>query len=804
MGAEQPAGTPAAVDHAAAVADTPLARAIEELTGLKAGTPVTVTRLAQAAGLGARSQDVLDLRDQLVQRGLIVAQNGRFRRGDTINQPETLAPTGAQAGELPGTIKSPVAPATEPAMQTLTALAPGGTAPPAAHMPDLMREQAALPAGYQIGHEDGGYHLTDPNGTRLLENEQHPLGMADAANTHNDVMQQEAARAPAAPEAPTPPSPEAPTPPSPEAPQLPPGYRLQPTENGRLQLLRPDGSWIAEGGSDPQSIARFVDHATRDAALPQRQPPIETSRATAEQPPETAAEPRATAEQPARTVAHPDLAEEQSGLPPGYAIEHNQEANTYHLRDPNGNELEALPEPGGMADVARMHADAMGDSRFSRPVPVNEEGLTPEHVALRSELYRLLKQIALSLRLKTAKDLMVAGEPIHGRFDPAGTHKNFLEHLAQVALSGPNPIAALHHEVVHFFRAVGMFTKGEWAALTKHADQWREKYHIDERYPGETLGYRREEAIADAAGRWRRGEEQVPPGIRRVFQKMQDFLERVGNFLKGRGYQSASDVFAKMHSGEIGARPPGEPTATGERFARARGAAPGYPKVPGPTGLYNPQPTPPDVAAKINRGLNRGKDVGAPKSNAVKLAPGMYLGKVNLRQWVERVQTVMTPAELRDARNWYREALPIYEKYFGKDKAPAMLGAWLDGECQHRPRAAPSSTRRAPWSSTSIAPVRPGRCRRSRAGSPTRSSSSIGTRSSLATWPNCGRKVPARRSTTLSTAASARRRAPSTATTRGWAHRRSLMCTRCETWGSSTTRCSNGCVRTTVMRRQIS
>jgi hypothetical protein len=475
-------------------------------------------------------------------------------------------------------------------------------------LPVLADEQANLPPGYQIGHEPGaGYHLTDPTGTRLLENEDHPLGIADAAHMHNDAVNAEAAKLP------TPPLPEAPAAPATDGLGILTGFgnmakgmmhglyqgfydELAGTATStafrndpEIPKLRPffDSGFIKSPEDIRALIANKYDPEAAGLSAPETRAP--EARATAEQPPETTAEPRATAEQPAAAVAHPDLAEEQSGLPPGYAIEHNQEANTYHLRDPNGNELEALPEPGGMADVARMHADAMGDSRFSRPLPVNEEGLTPEHVALRSELHRLLKQIAPSLRLKTAKDLMASGEPIHGRFDPAGTHKNFLEHLAQVALSGPDPIAALHHEIVHFFRAAGMFTKGEWAALTKHADQWREKYHIDERYPGETLGYRREEAIADAAGRWRRGEEQVPPGIRRVFQKMQDFLERVGNFLKGRGYQSASDVFAKMHSGEIGARPPGEAASEGgERFARR----------PTPTG---PVGTDPDEVALTSR-----------------------------------------------------------------------------------------------------------------------------------------------------------------------------------------------------------
>jgi hypothetical protein len=99
-------------------------------------------------------------------------------------------------------------------------------------------------------------------------------------------------------------------------------------------------------------------------------------------------------------------------------------------------------------------------------------------------------------------------------------------------------------------------------------------------------------------------------------------------------------------------------------------------KIPGIGGHTNVLPIPQDYSAALNRKINRSTDVGAPKTQATELAPGIFVGDVTLPQWVKRTETVLTPEEIGQARNWYKEALPIYTSYFG-DKGPAMLGAWL-------------------------------------------------------------------------------------------------------------------------------
>ncbi len=109
-------------------------------------------------------------------------------------------------------------------------------------------------------------------------------------------------------------------------------------------------------------------------------------------------------------------------------------------------------------------------------------------------------------------------------------------------------------------------------------------------------------------------------------------------------------------------------------------------KVPGIKGLVNPLPIPPGVEERLSRAVSRAPDVGAPNNaKAIKLAPGVYVGNVTLPQWKERIERHLTPEEIQEARNWYKDALPSYEKYFGPELAPAMLGAWLTANVNATP-----------------------------------------------------------------------------------------------------------------------
>jgi hypothetical protein len=118
------------------------------------------------------------------------------------------------------------------------------------------------------------------------------------------------------------------------------------------------------------------------------------------------------------------------------------------------------------------------------------------------------------------------------------------------------------------------------------------------------------------------------------------------------------------------------------------------PKVAGRDGLTNPLPSPPDWSQKLTRALSRKENVGAPNNDAIELEPGVFVGKVNLDQWIQRTDHNLTPEEIAGARRWYSEALTVYEQYFGKEKAPAMLGAWLTANVNATPSFAQLSATR--------------------------------------------------------------------------------------------------------------
>lgn len=67
-------------------------------------------------------------------------------------------------------------------------------------------------------------------------------------------------------------------------------------------------------------------------------------------------------------------------------------------------------------------------------------------------------------------------------------------------------------------------------------------------------GVRGTERAADAFAAWvaRRGEARGP--VRLIFERTKNFLEKLGNALRGRGYTSTADLFRKAFSGELKGR----------------------------------------------------------------------------------------------------------------------------------------------------------------------------------------------------------------------------------------------------------
>ena len=118
--------------------------------------------------------------------------------------------------------------------------------------------------------------------------------------------------------------------------------------------------------------------------------------------------------------------------------------------------------------------------------------------------------------------------------------------------------------------------------------------------------------------------------------------------------------------------------------------------APGERAL-NPLLIPQDADIRLQRKLSRtDPTTGAPVNpEAIELPDGRHIGPVTTEQWINRVEKTLPSAEIEAAGNWYKEALPTYEAYFGREKAPAMMGAWLIANQNATPGFAQLSATRA-------------------------------------------------------------------------------------------------------------
>lgn len=124
-----------------------------------------------------------------------------------------------------------------------------------------------------------------------------------------------------------------------------------------------------------------------------------------------------------------------------------------------------------------------------------------------------------------------------------------------MALGADNKFRTLNHEALHGLRRLGAFTDGEWGILTRASNtRWRKQFDIETKYNGWPEWIREEEGIAHAYGAWVNGEIKVDGRIARLFKRIRDILEAIGNVLRGEGFRTAEDIFRDIRSGKIGAR----------------------------------------------------------------------------------------------------------------------------------------------------------------------------------------------------------------------------------------------------------
>jgi hypothetical protein len=167
------------------------------------------------------------------------------------------------------------------------------------------------------------------------------------------------------------------------------------------------------------------------------------------------------------------------------------------------------------------------------------------------------------------------GDPTGGDLSGLYERDNFadgsVESLIRVAMTKDWRETA-YHEAIHHLDAAGKFTakeraiiRNQWARMTRElVADGMDARRAKGLPPFETLAY------YGAMDQMQREEgRKMHPGLRGVLQKIRNLLESVRNFMRGYGFQNLDDVFAKVYSGEIGARPDQGIAGQVESFFRA-------------------------------------------------------------------------------------------------------------------------------------------------------------------------------------------------------------------------------------------
>lgn len=206
---------------------------------------------------------------------------------------------------------------------------------------------------------------------------------------------------------------------------------------------------------------------------------------------------------------------------------------------------EGLFDTGSRKQGALFAAPKDGAGGGDAAIDVSAEGVFK---ALRAELDRIgLKDIDLSV----VEDILDES----GKALGSGVYHPATKSIEVAMQSGA--FHTLDHEAVHALRDIKLFTDAEWSALERAARSDKERMeNIRSRYKTYGLSGEQmvEEAVADMYADWQAQKGQTAPGIRRLFQRVRQFFEVVGNALRGLGFTSADQVFQAIDKGKVGAR----------------------------------------------------------------------------------------------------------------------------------------------------------------------------------------------------------------------------------------------------------
>jgi hypothetical protein len=121
-------------------------------------------------------------------------------------------------------------------------------------------------------------------------------------------------------------------------------------------------------------------------------------------------------------------------------------------------------------------------------------------------------------------------------------------------------VRVLRHEAIEFFKAIGLFDGRDWKLLEKAAKEegWVDSTGVRPQYTRLLRGMDPErieqilikESIAEKFSEFQRGAETFSKPITRIFTRLRDFLTRIGNAVRGLGFQTWEDVFHRVDEGK--------------------------------------------------------------------------------------------------------------------------------------------------------------------------------------------------------------------------------------------------------------
>lgn len=132
------------------------------------------------------------------------------------------------------------------------------------------------------------------------------------------------------------------------------------------------------------------------------------------------------------------------------------------------------------------------------------------------------------------------------------------EKLIQISRAALDPEGTARHEAMEALNDLGYFKKEEWDMLEASAIEgdWISKHNIEQRYKdiydGESQrGDMLREAINEEYAAWARGETEVTPALKKLFERVKQVLNEVATILRKQGINDYRDIFKMVESGEL-------------------------------------------------------------------------------------------------------------------------------------------------------------------------------------------------------------------------------------------------------------